>query len=105
MAVLIALLLALFVLPSPWGVVAVVVAAAFEVVEAFAFVWWSRRRRPVVGSEALVGKRAAVVSDCLPDGRVRIDGELWKAHCEQGARTGETVVVRAIEGLTLVVVR
>jgi membrane protein implicated in regulation of membrane protease activity len=105
MAVLIAILLALFVLPSPWGLVAVIVAGALEVVEATLFVWWSKRRRPAVGSETLVGKLATVVNDCLPDGQVRLDGELWKAYCEQGARMGETVVVRGIEGLTLVVVR
>jgi membrane protein implicated in regulation of membrane protease activity len=102
---LVAILLALFVLPSPWGLVAVGVAGVLEVVEALAFIWWSKRRRPAVGSEALAGKHATVVSDCLPDGQVRLDGELWKAYCEQGARTGETVVVRGMEGLTLVVVR
>jgi membrane protein implicated in regulation of membrane protease activity len=104
-AILVAILLALFVLPSPWGLVAVAVAGVFEVVEALLFIAWSKRRRPAVGSEALVGRRATVVSDCLPEGQVRLDGELWKASCDQGARTGETVVVRAIEGLTLVVVR
>jgi membrane protein implicated in regulation of membrane protease activity len=104
-SILVAILLALFVLPSPWGVVAVAVAAAFEVVEAWLFVWWSRRRRPAVGAEALAGKLAKVVTDCLPDGQVRVDGELWRARCDGGARAGETVVVRSVEGLTLVVAR
>ena len=105
MAALIAILLALFVLPSPWGLVAVGVAATFEVVEAFVFIAWSKRRRPAVGTETLVGKRASVVSDCLPDGQVRLDGEIWRAHCDGGARMGETVVVRSVEGLTLDVAR
>jgi membrane protein implicated in regulation of membrane protease activity len=105
MAVLIAILLALFVLPQPWGLVAVGIAGVFEVLEAFFFVRWSKRRRPAVGSETLVGRRATVVHDCLPDGQVRLDGELWKARCDEGARMGETVVVRSVEGLTLVVAR
>jgi membrane protein implicated in regulation of membrane protease activity len=103
--VLIAILLALFVLPSPWGLVAVAAAGALEVVEAWAFIAWSKRRRPAVGAEALVGRKAQVVSDLLPDGQVRLDGELWRARCDQGARTGETVVVRGVEGLTLLVAR
>ena len=103
MSVLIAILLALFVLPAPWGLVAVGAAAVLEAVEAWLFIAWSRRRRPTVGVEALVGKRAQATSDLLPDGQVRVDGELWRARCEQGARMGETVVVRAVDGLTLVV--
>jgi membrane protein implicated in regulation of membrane protease activity len=102
-SVLIAILLALFLLPSPWGLVAVVVAAALETVEAWLFIAWSRRRRPAVGAETLVGKRAQAFSDLLPDGQVRLEGELWRARCEQGARMGDAVVVRAVDGLTLVV--
>jgi len=102
-AVLIAILLALFVLPSPWGLVAVVAAAALEVLEAWLFIAWSHRRRPAVGAEALVGKQAVAVSELVPDGQVRLDGELWRARCEAGARLGQPVVVRGVDGLTLVV--
>ena len=105
MSVLIAILLALFVLPAPWGLVAVGLAGVLEVAEAWLFIGWSQRRRPAVGAEALAGKRARVVTDCLPDGQVRIDGELWRARCDAGARTGDEVVVRAVKGLTLVVAR
>lgn len=102
-SVLIAILLALFVLPSPWGLVAVGAAAVLEAVEAWVFIAWSRRRKPAVGAEAILGKRAQAVSDLFPDGQVRVDGELWRARCDAGARMGESVVVRAVEGLTLVV--
>jgi membrane protein implicated in regulation of membrane protease activity len=101
--VLIAVLLALFVLPAPWGLVAVAGAAALEVVEAWVFIAWSRRRRPVVGAEALVGRSVQAVNDLLPDGQVRLGGELWRARCDQGARMGDSLVVRAVDGLTLVV--
>jgi membrane protein implicated in regulation of membrane protease activity len=36
-----------------------------------------------------------------PDGQVRIDGEIWRARCERGCDAGATVVVRAVDGLTL----
>jgi membrane protein implicated in regulation of membrane protease activity len=103
MSVLIAILLALFVLPAPWGLVAVAAAGALEVVEAWVFIAWSRRRRPAVGAETLVGKRAQAVSDLLPEGQVRLEGELWRARCERGARMGDSVVVQAVDSLTLVV--
>lgn len=103
MAVLIAFLLALFVLPSPWGVVTVAGAVALEVAEAYFWIRISRRRRVQVGAEALVGATAKVVEPCRPEGLVRIQGELWRARCDEGADAGETVQVVALDGLTLVV--
>jgi membrane protein implicated in regulation of membrane protease activity len=34
---------------------------------------------------------------------VKVDGEIWRARCAGGCDTGTQVVVRAVEGLTLVV--
>jgi membrane protein implicated in regulation of membrane protease activity len=99
----VALLLAIFVLPSPWGVVAVVASLVVEVGEAWFWIWLSRRRRSVVGAEALVGARAVVVTPCRPEGQVRVAGELWRAICRAGADTGEVVQVERVDGLTLIV--
>jgi membrane-bound serine protease (ClpP class) len=98
-----ALLLAVFVLPSPWGVVALGVGLSLELGEAW--FWWrlSRRRRPVVGVEALVGARATVVTACRPQGHVRVAGELWQARCDAGADPGDAVRVVSVNGLELVV--
>ena len=98
-----AVLLAVFVLPSPWGVVAVAAAGLVEVAEVFLWIRLSKRARVRVGPEALIGTRADVVRACRPDGQVRVDGELWQAHCPAGADPGERVRVTALEGLTLVV--
>jgi membrane protein implicated in regulation of membrane protease activity len=100
---IVAIALAIWFVPSPWGVVLVAGAAVFEVAEAGAFVWWSKRRRAQVGVEALVGKQALVVEPCSPVGQVRVEGELWQARCEAGAQRGDSVRVRSVEGLTLVV--
>lgn len=103
MIFLVALGLAIFVLPSPWGVVGVAAGGAVELVEAW-FLWrWSHRRKPAVGVEALIGARALVVSPCRPFGSVRVKGELWQARCDEGADEGAGVVVVAVEQLTLVV--
>jgi membrane protein implicated in regulation of membrane protease activity len=101
--VVVALLLAIFVLPHPWGVVAVVASLAIEVVEAWFWIWLSRRRRSVVGAEALIGARAIVVTPCRPHGQVRVVGEIWAARCSDGAEVGASVQVERVEGLTLVV--
>jgi membrane-bound serine protease (ClpP class) len=100
---LIGLLLAIFVLPSPWGLLAVVVAGVLDIGETVLFIWWSKRRRAAVGSEILVGKTGIVIRDLWPTGQVRIDGEIWQARCEGGCDSGTEVVVRSVEGLTLVV--
>ena len=80
MAVVVAILLALFVLPSPWGLVAILAAVALEVGESW---FWIR------------------FTQCRPDGRVRVRGELWRARCAGGAEVGEHVRVVRIDDLTL----
>jgi membrane protein implicated in regulation of membrane protease activity len=98
-------LLALFVLPSPWGLLAVGAGVVVELGEAWFWWWLSRRRKPALGPEAMVGSSATVITPCRPRGQVRIHGELWQADCPEGADPGQEVVVRdvRIDGLTLVV--
>lgn len=101
MLLAIAILLALFVLPSPWGLVAVAVGATLEIAETGLFIWWSKRMRARVGVDSMVGKRGVAVSDLWPEGQVKISGEIWKARCAGGCDVGTAVVVRAIDALTL----
>jgi membrane-bound serine protease (ClpP class) len=100
-----AILLALYVLPSPWGLVVVLGAAVVEVAEIFFWVWFSRRRAIQMGPEALIGAHAEVVTSCRPAGQVRVAGELWQAWCADGADAGEPVRVVARDNLTLQVER
>jgi membrane-bound serine protease (ClpP class) len=100
---IIALLLAIFVLPSPWGLIAVVVAGALDIAETGLFVWWSKRRHASVGIDTLVGRTGVAVGDLWPLGQVKIGGEIWQARCDGGCDTGTEVVIRSVEGLTLVV--
>jgi membrane protein implicated in regulation of membrane protease activity len=94
-----AILLAIFVLPSPWGIVAVVVGGIVEIAESAAFIWWSKRRRAVTGAEALVGATGVVATST----QVRIAGELWNARSADALVPGTEVVVKDVDGLTLVV--
>jgi membrane protein implicated in regulation of membrane protease activity len=110
MLTLIALIIALLFLDSPWNVVVVVVAIVIDIVEVLIFVWWSRRQRrrgpPAVGVEALAGRRGVAVSRLTPGtpeeiGQVRVDGEIWGARAEVPIEPGSSIVVRAIDELVL----
>jgi len=92
-----AILLAIFVLPSPWGIVAVVAGGLLDVSESLLLLRWSRRRRAVTGVEALVGRIAVVSSPT----QVRVAGELWEAVSDVPLLVGQEVEVTEVDGLTL----
>jgi membrane-bound serine protease (ClpP class) len=98
---LLGILLAVFVLPSPWGLVAIAIGAILEIVETTLFIWWSKRRRSTVGVESLVGKLGVAVDALWPEGQVKVDGEIWRARCAGGCDAGTEVIIREIDGLTL----
>jgi|SRR5919201_4983411 membrane-bound serine protease (ClpP class) len=98
---LVAGLIALLLLGAPWGLVALAGALMLEVGEYFAWKRFLRRYRLRSGPETLVGRTATVVDDCEPFGRVRLDGEYWKARASIPAKEGETVRITALDGLTL----
>jgi len=95
----------LFVLPDPWGVIAVLTAAVIEVGEVFFWIRFLRRYPVTTGAEGLVGERGKVIGRCAPLGRVRLRGEIWNARSEEPLELGEEVRVEAVDGLTLVVGR
>ncbi len=101
MLFLIALLLAIFLLPSPWGVIAVVVALCIDLVEVGVGVWYSKKRKSSVGASALVGATGVALDDLAPDGQVKVNGEIWRGRCAAGCGAGASIVVRAVDGLTL----
>jgi membrane-bound serine protease (ClpP class) len=95
------ILLAVFVVPWPWGIVTVAAGGLLDIGESLAFVKWSRRRQSSVGAEALVGQTAIVATPT----QVRVAGELWLARSDEPLRVGDEVVVRGLDGLTLEVSR
>ncbi|MBM2824088.1 MAG: hypothetical protein HW413_2834 [Thermoleophilia bacterium] len=101
MLFLIGVLLAIFVLPSPWGLVAIAIGAALDIAETGAFLWWSKRRKASVGVDTLVGKTGVAVGELWPEGQVKVNGEIWKARCDGGCDAGAKVVVRGVQGLML----
>ena len=100
-----AILLAIFVLPSPWNLVVVVLGAMGEVAEAFYGIRLTQRMRAKVGAETLTGQTGRVITRCAPEGQVQLRGEIWKARCAEFAEVGESVRVLALDALTLIVER
>jgi membrane-bound serine protease (ClpP class) len=103
MALTVAVILALFFAPWPWNLISVLAGVAIEVGELTWGLRLARRWRPQTGAEAMIGQVAEVVARCRPDGQVRVHGELWEAHCAEGADVGESVRIERLDGLTLIV--
>ncbi len=105
MALLAAILLAVFVVPAPWDLPVIAAGAIWEAGESILFIRWSQRRRAQVGAESLVGTTGKVVSPLAPTGHVQLKGELWGARTTgaETVETGREVRVLTLEGLTLVV--
>jgi len=89
-------LLAVFVVPAPWGQLLVGGALLWEIAEKLFLLRYSKRM-------ALIGLPVTAVSACLPEGWVKLRGERWKARCSEGAGVGDSLVVEAVEQITLIV--
>ncbi|MFI4890796.1 MAG: nodulation protein NfeD [Steroidobacterales bacterium] len=64
------------------------------------------RSRPVVtGVEQLLGETAVAVDDFAHTGLVRVRGELWQAVTRDPVKSGDTLRILQIEGLTVTVER
>lgn len=62
------------------------------------------RRRPIVsGMEQMVGSEAVALEDFEASGLVRVHGERWRAQSHTPVKTGDILMVEAINGLTLTV--
>lgn len=61
------------------------------------------QRSPVrMGATTLVGREGRAITDLAPEGRVRVDGEVWTAIAEgEPVGAGEPVEVAGVEGVTL----
>ena len=102
MSLIIAIVLAVFFLPSPWGIVVVLCAIALEVVE----IRWGlklARARSSTGVEAMVGQRGEAATDLDPTGQVLLRGERWQARSSRAVEAGTAVQIDAVYGLELAV--
>jgi membrane-bound serine protease (ClpP class) len=91
---------------SGWLIGALVVLSAFFVVVALPAALGARRIAVRTGIASLVGNSGVAESDLAPSGKVRIEGEVWSAECdEEPIHRGERVLVLGATGVTLHVTR
>jgi membrane protein implicated in regulation of membrane protease activity len=97
----------LFLLPSPWNLVALLVGLVLWLGEVYGIWRLVRKKQVQAGAETLVGRTATVIAACKPLGQVRLSGEseIWRARCAEGAEAGETVRIVGLDELTLLVER
>jgi membrane-bound serine protease (ClpP class) len=63
----------------------------------------ARRNKIVTGEQGMVGEAGVARTSLAPRGKVFVHGEVWDAVSSTPVAAGESVVVRKVEGLQLVV--
>lgn len=87
-----------------WQVIVfIVVFTALFFTVALGYALKAQRRKPVTGSEGLVGETGLVVKNINPEGSVRIHGEFWRAIAGQSIKKGEKVKVVEYNGQDLTI--
>ena len=104
MAFVIGTVLALIFLDGIPRVAVIGAVVLIELAEISVWLKW-RKVRSITGAESFAGSKGVVVTDCDPEGQVRVKGQIWKAHCPEGAVVGDAIEVIRIDGLKLEVAR
>jgi membrane-bound serine protease (ClpP class) len=88
-----------------WEVIAMVVLATilfFSI--AIGLGIKAQRKKPVTGTEGLLGEVGKAISDINPNGQVRVHGEIWDAESpENKIEAGDRIVVSQVSNLKLIV--
>ena len=100
MAFVVALVLGFVLLDGPWRYAVIAGGALIEIAEIAVWLRW-RKVEPKHGFEAMVGMTGVAMTNCDPDGQVKVKGQIWKAHCAAGVEAGDNVRVVGVEGLRL----
>jgi len=98
-------LVVLHVVKGPWALVLLIGTGVFELSQTAFWLRYTSRHTVQVGAETLIGRVVQVAQECRPIGYVRVQGELWRARCDEGAGPGEWVRVAGRDGLLLEVTR
>jgi membrane-bound serine protease (ClpP class) len=84
-------------------IAAVAVFSVISLVVVINMLMRARRRALVSGLDAMLEETAVAQEDFSEQGLVRIHGELWQAITEQPVRKGQSVPIKAIKGLKLLI--
>jgi len=86
---------------SPW--VAIAVGVGFGGISAFLvrLAVRARRRKSLIGADAMVGCKAIAMEPLAPEGHVLVEGEIWRAVSDDPAPKGATMRVVSHEQMLL----
>jgi membrane-bound ClpP family serine protease len=98
-------LVLLHVVEGGWAIALLIGTGVFEVSQTGFWFWHTTRHAAQVGAETMLGQVVEVAQECRPVGYVRVQGELWRARCDEGAEPGARVRVTGRDGLLLTVTR
>jgi membrane-bound serine protease (ClpP class) len=93
-------ILAIMFLDWPWHALVILGLVAFEGLEIALFLKL-RKMRTIIGAEAMAGATGVALTDCRPNGQVKLKGQVWRARCPQGVDAGEEIRVTKMEGIFL----
>ena len=100
MSFVIGTLIAIYFLEGAARIALIATVAIIELVEIALWLRW-RKVRSSMGAESMVGMNGVALSECRPDGQVKVRGQIWKARCDEGVAAGEGVSVVGVDGLRL----
>jgi membrane-bound serine protease (ClpP class) len=99
-------------MPAGWisgfrqTVFVIVILSVVVIVIGLGFVLKTRLTKPTTGAEELIGEVVRAETGIDPEGgTVHVHGEIWSASAAEPVRQGEDVVIRSVDGLTLIVER
>jgi len=86
---------------------AIATGLAFGLITTFLIriAWRARQNKVMNGPEALVGATGIAQQEIAPEGQILVHGELWMAYSDTPIAPGESVRVRGVSGLKLLVDR
>jgi len=87
-----------------WAVVLIGLALAVQSGFSYVIALRVQKRKPVMGSQTMIGKHCLAITVLNPEGYVRVDGELWQAVSAAGVvEAGTKVLVIAVKNMALMV--
>jgi membrane-bound serine protease (ClpP class) len=87
-----------------WQVIVfLVISTALFFTFALGFAIKAQKKKPITGSEGLVGEKGVVVKNLNPFGTVQIHGEYWHAKADEPIKKGSAVQVEEYDGENLII--
>ena len=98
MSFIVGTLIAFLFLDGIWKIALIAGVALLELAEIALWLKW-RKVTSSTGVEAMVGMTGVALSDCRPDGQVRVKGQIWNDTSSEPLTAGDKIEVTRTEGL------